>query len=124
MKIGQPQAVRNILDDYFPLGNRAPDSMPASVRQAPFPPLFANEASNEDATPVPRPGQVYTIYNSQDVLGSIPDQYEVILSRAARHIGVGDDYLSGVTEKYERRLVRWWESEKRKCVEIEGEEGG
>ena len=113
-------AAQTTLVDYFPLSKESPDPQ-MSVEPFPFQLPRAIEGWNEDATPGWRPGQVYSVYNTQDVLGSIPDQYAGVLCRAARLVGVGDDYLSGVIEKYERRLVRWWDGEKRKSVEIEGE---
>ncbi|KAF7977443.1 hypothetical protein HWV62_3609 [Athelia sp. TMB] len=109
------------LVDYFPLSKESPD-LQMSVEPFPFPLPRVLKEWNEDATPGWRPGQVYTVYNTQDILGSIPDQYAGILCRAARLVGVADDYLNGVIEKYERRLMRWWDGEKRKSEEIKGHE--
>ena len=54
------------------------------------------------------PGEGYAIYSSGDVLGSVPEEYEAVVERAARWTGVSGEYIYGVTEKYERRVVRWW----------------
>ncbi|OBZ70088.1 hypothetical protein A0H81_09999 [Grifola frondosa] len=60
------------------------------------------------------PGQCYVIYNTLDLLGSLPEEYELVISRAARWAGVDDDYVCGVVERFERRLVRWWDGVRRK----------
>ena len=60
-----------------------------------------------------RPGQAYPIYNSQDILGALPDDYEKLLRRATHWTGVDEHYISSVVERYERRLVRWWRTERK-----------
>jgi len=60
-----------------------------------------------------RPGERYRIYNSRDLFGTLPGDYEVVMERGSRWVGVSVDFLGGVVETYERRLVRWWELEKR-----------
>lgn len=67
-----------------------------------------------------RPAEGYAIWNSRDVFGTLAEDYEIVLSRAAKWTRTGQEYLSGVLELYERRFVRWWENEK----EQEGELGG
>jgi RNA polymerase I-specific transcription initiation factor RRN7 len=59
------------------------------------------------------PGQSYTIYSPRDASGSLPDKQELICGRAARWVGVTDDYLGSVVERFERRLVSWWANKKR-----------
>lgn len=59
-------------------------------------------------------GESYTIFNARDVFGTLPEEYELVISRAARWAGVPGEYLSGVIEKFERRVVRWWDGEKRR----------
>ncbi|EMD40759.1 hypothetical protein CERSUDRAFT_130984 [Gelatoporia subvermispora B] len=54
------------------------------------------------------PGEQYPIYNAQDILGTFPDEYDTVIRRAAHWAGVDGDYISGVVERFERRLVRWW----------------
>lgn len=68
-----------------------------------------------------RPAEDYTIWNSRDVFGTLARDYGVVLGRAAKWIRTGEDYLGEVVELYERRFVRWWESEKRR---EKGESGG
>jgi RNA polymerase I-specific transcription initiation factor RRN7 len=65
------------------------------------------------------PGESYTIFNARDILGTLPEEYGLVISRAARWVGVSDEYLSGVIEKFERRVVHWWDGEKRRLKEAE-----
>jgi RNA polymerase I-specific transcription initiation factor RRN7 len=76
------------------------------------------------------PGESYTIYSSRDVSGTLPDKYELIIGRAARWVGVSDDHLCAVVERFERRLMSWWDNRKRlqkdrerRRVDIDDEEG-
>jgi RNA polymerase I-specific transcription initiation factor RRN7 len=86
-----------------------------------YPKLRANrlKADNPDAM---LPGQPYTIFNARDVLGTLPEEYELVVSRAARWAGVPDEYLSSVIERFERRVVRWWDGEKKRLIEASKEE--
>lgn len=61
-----------------------------------------------------RPGHAYAIYHTQDVLGALPEDYEVVVRRAARWAGVEEEYVCGVVERYEHRLARWWSGVKRR----------
>lgn len=67
------------------------------------------------------PGQPYTIFNARDVLGTLPEEYELIVSRAALWAGVPEQYLFSVIERFERRVVRWWDCEKKRSIEEEDE---
>jgi RNA polymerase I-specific transcription initiation factor RRN7 len=60
------------------------------------------------------PGEGYRIYQSSDVLGDLPEPFEVLLRRAAGWAGIEMEDMGAVVERYERRLVRWWEDTKRK----------
>ncbi|KAF9464466.1 hypothetical protein BDZ94DRAFT_1161887 [Collybia nuda] len=60
-----------------------------------------------------RPGEGHRIYNSRDVMGTMGVEYSRVLRRAAGWTGVEQEYLGGVVEKYERRLMRWWEKQQR-----------
>ena len=62
----------------------------------------------------PRPGEEYTIYNTQDILGSLPTDLELVISRAARWAGVEDNYVCSAVERFERRVLRWWDRQQRK----------
>ncbi|EJF61215.1 hypothetical protein DICSQDRAFT_61315 [Dichomitus squalens LYAD-421 SS1] len=61
-----------------------------------------------------RPGEQYAIYSTQDLLGSFPADMELVFSRAAKWAGVDDNYVSGVVERFERRVLRWWDRQQRK----------
>lgn len=61
-----------------------------------------------------RPGEGYRMYSSQDMFGIEPRDYEEIIGRGARWVGIKVEFLNGVVETYERRLQRWWELEKRR----------
>ncbi|TFY55318.1 hypothetical protein EVJ58_g8323 [Rhodofomes roseus] len=54
------------------------------------------------------PGEKLPIYNTFDALGSLPEEYDMVIRRAAHWCGVHDDYVAGVVERFERRLLRWW----------------
>lgn len=41
------------------------------------------------------------------------EEYALVIGRAGRWAGVPVEYLGGVVETYERRLVRWWDRERR-----------
>lgn len=61
-----------------------------------------------------QPGEEYTIYNTQDILGSLPPDLELVISRAAKWAGVEDNYVCGAVERFERRVLRWWDRQQRK----------
>ena len=84
-------------------------------RQVPTPvPSSLPAATNiPQGDEVPRPGQAYKIFSALDLLGVLPRDYELILSRASHWTGVNEDYISGVIERFERRLCRWWERVKK-----------
>jgi len=60
-----------------------------------------------------RPCEDYTIWRSRDVLGTLAEELRTVTGRAAKCIRIGEDYLGGVVEYYERRIVRWWEEKRR-----------
>ena len=105
-------AERGVLSEYFPLpshttpASSASPSPPTAPAAPPEPPLPA-QPPHETSTAL-RPGQAYAIYNTQDVLGALPADLERVVRRAARWAGVEEEYVCGVVERYERRLVRWW----------------
>ena len=55
-----------------------------------------------------RPGESYTIHHSRDVTGTMNEDMQLLVQRGAKWVGVSEDYLCGVVEKYERRFARWW----------------
>ncbi|KAI5124915.1 hypothetical protein M0805_007343 [Coniferiporia weirii] len=79
-------------------------------------------ASVKSSTSTTRPGESYTIYNGQDVLGMLPNEYTEILRRAALWTDVSGDDLNMVVERFERRLVRLWKRGKRSGRRHSGED--
>lgn len=106
------------LGRYFPLrhGPRRDDiGSGGDVRETrgPLAATLVHEEEEGDK-PVLRPGEMYAIWNARDVHGTLPVEYERVLERGAGWVGVGVESLGGVIEMYERRLLRWWEREKRR----------
>ena len=58
-------------------------------------------------TTVLRPGESHRVYCSHDILGSVPENYALIVERAAHWCGVGDEVVYAVVERFERRFQRW-----------------
>lgn len=126
-----PFAERRILDEYFPLNTEGQDRREGDRRRAQEQELVVGrrramtmtvggheEKKNEGR----KPGEGYTVYNTQDVLGTVPEGYALVVGRAARWTGVDSEYIYGVVERYERRLVRWWDGmRRRRSREGEGE---
>ena len=54
-----------------------------------------------------RPGESHKIYYAHDVLGSVSEEYALVVERAARWCGVGDEVIYAVAERFERRFLRW-----------------
>ena len=53
-------------------------------------------------------GQGYRIYAARDVLGKAPEELETVIERSAQWVGVEEEYVWAVLEKFEKRLVHWW----------------
>ncbi|TFY79057.1 hypothetical protein EWM64_g4955 [Hericium alpestre] len=118
-----------VVDEYFPLPARKNASYAACASEEGATGAQGSMQAarpGEDAADGLEPGNGYMIYNSRDDLGSVPEDYEIVMQRAAWATGVGVEYMSGVVEKYERRVVRWWDMtrrrESREAREMEGEE--
>jgi len=106
---------QKVLASYFPLGVGHTDRDPGVAVEQERRKLGGTLPKEDDGDERPlRPGELYPIYNSRDVLGSLPEDYEVVLGRGARWVRVPTEYVSGVVEKFERRVVRWWKVEKRR----------
>ncbi|KAL4076065.1 hypothetical protein J3A83DRAFT_4357184 [Scleroderma citrinum] len=99
-----------ILDNYFSLTNQHRRS---AVGNGLMTHLLTSIKVNHDKPGTLRPGESYTIYHSGDILGNIVPDLDMLIERASRWAGVSGDYLCGVVERYECRLVRWWHTEQR-----------
>ncbi|KAL0070682.1 hypothetical protein AAF712_001903 [Marasmius tenuissimus] len=100
-----------LLKNYFALAEpretgRNQQKMPES--RIPTRPKFnRTDVSTSDEKRV-RPGESYTIHHSRDVTGTMNEEMELVVRRGAQWVGISEDYLCGVVEKYERRFARWW----------------
>jgi RNA polymerase I-specific transcription initiation factor RRN7 len=65
------------------------------------------------ASTVLHPGESYKIYYGHDILGTVSEEYKLIVERAARWCGVEDERIYGVVERFERRFL-WWKKKKDK----------
>lgn len=102
---------RRILDEYFPLTTTRGERQPRAAEKTERRHAIMVE---EDEAEGLRPGEHYMIYNTQDVLGAVPEDYAFVVRHAADWTGVDEEYIYGVIETYERRLARWWEGLKRR----------
>jgi hypothetical protein len=51
-----------------------------------------------------RTGEGYSIYAGRDVLGTLCEEMEIVCGRVCRWIGVKEEYVYGVVERFERRV--------------------
>ena len=110
-------SARNATTDHFPLHAEKgqASSAPQACKEAERP-LRAFKTANDIRADedVLRPGEQYAIYNTQDILGSLPEDLEFVIGAAARWAGVESTYVLGVVERFERRIARWWDTTRRK----------
>lgn len=104
-----------IVDNYFPLltgnidGRTNVTDYPTIVQG-----LVSTRINEGEPGDDLQPGESYTIYHSRDVLGNLPEEQALIITRSAKWVGVSDDYLCGVVERFERRLQRWYHKERKR----------
>ncbi|KAI0268248.1 hypothetical protein BC834DRAFT_952535 [Gloeopeniophorella convolvens] len=108
---------QRVLDEYFPLspGRGELESCGETEEE------WAEAGQRGLAAGVPvegraethEPGQAYAIYRTRDVLGSLPDEYEMVIGHGAGWVGVEAEMVLSVVERYERRLSGWWERVRR-----------
>jgi len=95
------------LEDFFPLG---PGSVAEAVETAAVEWVKSDQHAMAGGTTEAgkhEPGQGYAIYRSRDNLGTIPEEYQMVVSHGAKWIGVDEEMLLKVSERYERRLWNW-----------------
>ena len=90
----------------------------ASRRVRPLPRLTAQDPvepalAEGDSSTVLHPGESYKIHRAHDILGSVSEEYTLIVERAARWCGVEDETIYAVVERFERRFL-WWKKKKDK----------
>lgn len=100
----------------------------ASHRINPLPQLPAQDlvepALTEGVTStVLRPGESYKIYRAHDILGSVSEEYALIVERAARWCGIEDEMVYAVVERFERRLLCWKKRKDKLKKDGKGSEG-
>lgn len=104
---GHTQAEHRVVDNYFPLANGTAD-----LTQGEQPCLrglgLASTKKNDGDIGILEPGEMYTVYDAKDVLGNISGDLKMVVEKSARWAGTDCDFVCGVVERYERRLVRWW----------------
>ncbi|KAH8999102.1 hypothetical protein EDB92DRAFT_2005820 [Lactarius akahatsu] len=104
----RPGTTSRVLEDFFLLG---PDPVQAEAVET-----TAVDRVESDHHTMARgtadsenhePGEGYAIYRSRDSLGTIPEEYQMVISYGAKWIGVEEEMLLKVSERYERRLGNW-----------------
>jgi len=108
--VGPHSDEHRILDNYFPMtnGETKVTSHTVDVKDRPF----SSTKENDEDSGTLEPGESYTIYHSRDILGELSPELEILIQRCARWVGVDNDFVCGVVERYERRLMRWWNAER------------
>ncbi|KAG8218582.1 hypothetical protein J3R82DRAFT_4223 [Butyriboletus roseoflavus] len=100
-----------VVENYFPLTNGTADLTPGKQ-----PCLrgrgLSSTKKNDGDTGILEPGDMYTIYDAKDVLGNLCGDLGMVVEKSARWAGTDCDFVCGVVERYERRLVRWWHGQK------------
>ncbi|KAG8865225.1 hypothetical protein FRB96_000115 [Tulasnella sp. 330] len=71
-----------------------------------YTPVSGRASSGNDEPPL-LPGQDHTVFHSQDILGYLPQEYELVLEVAGDWVGVGKESVAILVERFERRLGRW-----------------
>ncbi|KAG9043430.1 hypothetical protein FS837_009643 [Tulasnella sp. UAMH 9824] len=86
-----------------------PENSPSSSAR----PMSSRRKTPESRTPSPSsagpvpPASSYTVFNSHDILGSLPQSYELVLEVGAKWVGVGKEDVAALVDTYERRLLKW-----------------
>ncbi|KAJ3970560.1 hypothetical protein EV361DRAFT_915329 [Lentinula raphanica] len=56
------------------------------------------------------PGEKHTIFHARDIFGGLPEEYEMVVKRGSSVVGVPEEYINELVEKYERRKL-WKKTE-------------
>lgn len=99
-----------MLSRYFPFAGKADTSHAVRPERHELRDRLNPTLVGEGGQP---PGSKYKVYHALDMFGTLPAEYQMMLDQGAKWIGVEEGYLSGIVERYERRLIRWWQLEKR-----------
>lgn len=113
-----PDANR-LAEEYYPIDTPSTkEERRAGQRVHPLPQLPAQDlvdpAFTEGTTITAlHPGESHKVYYSHDILGSVPEEFALVVERAARWCGVGDEMIYAIVERFERRFL-WWKKKKDK----------
>ena len=108
--------INRLAEEFYPIVPASPSGKEERrarlerQKTRPLPQLAAQDAVDpaltEGATiTVLRPGESHKIYSSHDILGSVPENYALVVERAAQWCGVGDEVIYAVVERFERRFL-------------------
>jgi RNA polymerase I-specific transcription initiation factor RRN7 len=111
----ETSAERKVIEEYFPVKTwqRSEEVQIGWEREATGSKRQTGATAEDGGTRTLSPGEQYAIYNTEDEAGEMPESSEVAIGRAGQVTGVGAEMVSKVTEKFERRLLSWWQKEKR-----------
>ncbi|THV08460.1 hypothetical protein K435DRAFT_824947 [Dendrothele bispora CBS 962.96] len=103
--VGSDAEEHKILTEYFPVtkSTHVGHDETTTKEYQYWTGRHANGVTDDD---MDRPGAGYKIYASRDVLGSPPEELERVVARACEWGRIRREYIYGLVEKYERRLVR------------------
>ncbi|KAJ3882909.1 hypothetical protein F5051DRAFT_318721 [Lentinula edodes] len=105
LRPGEDGLQKQMLANYFPLnlgpsivitGEGSP-SLSAPLRRGP--------PVQGPSNTFMMPGEEYTIFHSRDIFGSVPEEYEMLVRRGSNLVGIPEDYIDSLVEKYERRKL-------------------
>ncbi|TFK55944.1 hypothetical protein OE88DRAFT_1621636 [Heliocybe sulcata] len=107
----------DIPGEYFPIreGDSGHENSAAPIRESTsrrnVPPTALHQVSDTGDL---RPGEAFKIFSARDVFGALPGEYQLVVDKAAGWVGVSEECMCAVVERLERRLIRWWDSVRRK----------
>ncbi|KAJ6485144.1 hypothetical protein C8R47DRAFT_549538 [Mycena vitilis] len=95
----------DVLERYFPLpAARGAESAGRGTTLGPRVDLLQATALQKSEEDVLRPGEGYTLCDA----GEMSADYALVVGRAARWVGVDEEYVRSVVACYERRVWRYW----------------
>jgi len=107
------EAERRVIDEYFPVkGGKEEREERGKWRER------VGQGSRGPGGRVAEeglaPGEQYAIYKTGEAAGEVPESSEVAIGRAGLVTGTGAELVGRVAETFERRLLSWWQREKRR----------
>ncbi|KAJ3869410.1 hypothetical protein EV359DRAFT_30132 [Lentinula novae-zelandiae] len=102
------QNQEQMLANYFPLNlgpSIAKNSITGECSPSLSAPLRRRPPVQGPSNTFMMPGEKYTIFHSRDIFGSVPEEYEMLVRRGSNLVGIPEDYIDSLVEKYERRKL-------------------